>query len=128
MDVRDSRSNCGVAAVKPADCRAVLTSCVPSLTVQDDGDEDLIAVTKSENSVHIFYAATGCDVDVEGGGGVGADARTAACCRLGQRWNGTACAACLATTYGTMDAAGKETAPSRWHSSFSSSVRMSTRR
>ena len=65
-----------------------------------DGDEDLIAVTKSENRVQVFFAATSCDE------GTGADAGSAACCRLGQSFNGSACVACSPGTYGIIGTDG----------------------
>lgn len=55
-----------------------------------DGDADLIAVTTSESTVAIFTATTNCTHG----------APSEDCCRLGQEWNGTACAACAHGWYG----------------------------
>ena len=57
-------------------------------------------MTKSENRVQVFFAATSCDE------GTGADAGSAACCRLGQSFNGSACVACSPGTYGIIGTDG----------------------
>eukprot|EP00966_Prymnesium_polylepis_P268507 6203158-Prymnesium_polylepis.3 len=67
--------------------------------MDNDGDEDLISVTKSENRVQIFYASTACNSATP----------TAAYCRLGQWWNGTACVDCEPTTYGVIGESGVAT-------------------
>lgn len=59
-----------------------------------DGDNDLIAVTKSENRVQVFYADTVCN---------GA-APSAVCCLTGQYWSGSACLPCADGTYGVISA------------------------
>mmetsp|Transcript_81678 Transcript_81678/g.221273 ORF Transcript_81678/g.221273 Transcript_81678/m.221273 type:complete len:821 (-) Transcript_81678:1114-3576(-) len=55
-----------------------------------DGDVDLIASTTSENTVATFVAVTSCNTA----------SRTAECCRTGQQWNGSVCAACESGKYG----------------------------
>ena len=65
-----------------------------------DGDQDLIAVTHSENSVRVWLAATGCDTSA-----------TKDCCATGSKWNGTACVQCASGTYGTGEGASAECVP-----------------
>ena len=71
-----------------------------------DGDQDLIAVTHSENSVRVWLAATGCDTGA-----------TTDCCATGSQWNGTACVQCASGTYGTGEGASAkcETCPKACH-------------
>jgi hypothetical protein len=55
-----------------------------------DGDVDLIGTTTAENTVATFVAVTSCN----------AASPSAECCRAGQQWNGTVCAACESGKYG----------------------------
>ena len=56
-----------------------------------DGDVDLIAVTKAENSIAIFVASTACDSSLA--------SPSADCCPLETVWNGTRCERCASGTY-----------------------------
>ncbi|CAK0800331.1 unnamed protein product [Prorocentrum cordatum] len=56
-----------------------------------DGDVDLIATTTAENTVATFVAVTSCRVS----------SPSPECCRAGQQWNGTVCAACESGKYGS---------------------------
>lgn len=79
---------------------------VSTADLDDDGDEDLISVTKSENRVQVFYAVTSCD-----------SMPAASCCRLGTAWSGSACVACAAGTYGVLSGGQAACATVRGHPS-----------
>lgn len=57
-----------------------------------DGDTDLLAVTNTDNKVHILYANASCDRSVT--------TPTAACCTAAnQYWNGSFCVSCKHGTF-----------------------------